>query len=239
MDLEISASHFAKTAFDPPSHIKMFLISKKISQKILPSFAVNIVSADCIALLGSEAISRHDDDKFDTYTLRWRHNGRDSVPNHQPHDCLLNRLFRRRSKKTSKRRVTGRTVICCFSCRWAVSPGMLCRPRAGQNQKDIKTRKHGPSSAPETEVKPAIASRVAKGVKWTPPTRRRRRLLAPQNEAPRRAASVGAAAAVAHGKIIVTSWHGNAFCFTSPLWRDTTGHKGPSNAMGVVGDKKG
>ena len=32
---------------------------------------------------------------------------RDSVSNHQPHDCLLNRLFRRRSKKTSKLRVTG------------------------------------------------------------------------------------------------------------------------------------
>ena len=35
------------------------------------------------------------------------HNGRDSVSNHQPHDCLLNRLFRRRSNKTSKLRVTG------------------------------------------------------------------------------------------------------------------------------------
>ena len=40
-------------------------------------------------------------------TLRWRQNGRDSVSNHQPHDCLLNRLFRRRSKKTSKLLVTG------------------------------------------------------------------------------------------------------------------------------------
>ena len=39
--------------------------------------------------------------------LQWRHNGRNSVSNHQPHDCLLNRLFRRRSKKTSKLRVTG------------------------------------------------------------------------------------------------------------------------------------
>ena len=37
----------------------------------------------------------------------WRHNGRNSVRNHQPHDCLRNRLFRRRSKKTSKLRVTG------------------------------------------------------------------------------------------------------------------------------------
>ena len=40
-------------------------------------------------------------------TLLWRHNGRDGVSNHQPHDCLLNRLFRRRSKQTSKLRVTG------------------------------------------------------------------------------------------------------------------------------------
>ena len=40
-------------------------------------------------------------------TLRWRHNGRDSVSNLHPHDCLLNRLFRHRSKKTAKLRVTG------------------------------------------------------------------------------------------------------------------------------------
>ena len=38
---------------------------------------------------------------------RWCHNGPHVVSNHQPHDCLLNRLFRRRSKKTSKLRVTG------------------------------------------------------------------------------------------------------------------------------------
>ena len=40
-------------------------------------------------------------------TLRWRHNERDGVSNHQPHVCLLNRSIRRRSKKTSKLRVTG------------------------------------------------------------------------------------------------------------------------------------
>ena len=39
--------------------------------------------------------------------LQWRHNGRSGISNHQPHDCLLNRLFRHRSKKTSKLRVTG------------------------------------------------------------------------------------------------------------------------------------
>ena len=42
--------------------------------------------------------------------LRWRHNGLDSVSSHQPHDCLLNRSFGRRSKKTSKLRVTGLCV---------------------------------------------------------------------------------------------------------------------------------
>ena len=28
--------------------------------------------------------------------LQWRHTGPDGVSNHQPYDCLLNRLFRRR-----------------------------------------------------------------------------------------------------------------------------------------------
>ena len=49
------------------------------------------------------------------FTLRWRHNGHDGISNHQPHDCLLNRLFRRRSKKTSKLRVTG---LCAGNSLW-------------------------------------------------------------------------------------------------------------------------
>ena len=32
-------------------------------------------------------------------TLPWRHNERDGASNHQPHNCLLNLLFGRRSKK--------------------------------------------------------------------------------------------------------------------------------------------
>ena len=42
-----------------------------------------------------------------TMILTWCHNARDSVSNHLPHDCLLNRLFGRRSNKTSKLRATG------------------------------------------------------------------------------------------------------------------------------------
>ena len=41
------------------------------------------------------------------FVLKWRHNGRDCISNHQSHDCLPKGLFRRRSKKTSKLRVTG------------------------------------------------------------------------------------------------------------------------------------
>ena len=37
----------------------------------------------------------------------WRHNEHDGVSNHQPHDCLFNSLFGRRSKNTPKLRVTG------------------------------------------------------------------------------------------------------------------------------------
>ena len=52
-----------------------------------------------------------------TWTIRCLHHSRFitmtsyySVSNHQPHGCLLNRLFRRRWKKTSKLRVTGLCV---------------------------------------------------------------------------------------------------------------------------------
>ena len=56
-------------------------------------------------------------------TLRWRHNDHDGVSNHQPHGCLLNRLFRRRSKKTSKLRVTD---LCAGN-----SPGPVNSPHKG------------------------------------------------------------------------------------------------------------
>ena len=40
-------------------------------------------------------------------TLQWSHTEPDGVSNHMPRNCLLNRLYRHRSKKTSKLRVTG------------------------------------------------------------------------------------------------------------------------------------
>ena len=49
----------------------------------------------------------NDDARSVTCPSHWRHNDHDGASNHQPHCCLLNRLFRRRSKKTTKLRVTG------------------------------------------------------------------------------------------------------------------------------------
>ena len=54
---------------------------------------------------------------------RWSHNGHRGVSNHQPHDCLLNRLFRRRSMKTSNLRVTGHCA--------GNSPGPVNSPHKG------------------------------------------------------------------------------------------------------------
>ena len=57
------------------------------------------------------------------FSLHWRHNDHDGVLNHQPRGCLPKRLFRRRSKKTSKLRVTG---ICVGN-----SPGPVNSPHKG------------------------------------------------------------------------------------------------------------
>ena len=51
-------------------------------------------------------------------SLRWRHDGRAGVSTHQPHECLLNFLFRHRSKKTSKLRVT---CLCEGNSPWPVN----------------------------------------------------------------------------------------------------------------------
>ena len=65
--------------------------------------------------------------RLDTDTLSaslyWRHNDHDGVSNHQPHGCLLNRLFGRRSTKTPKLCVTG---LCAGN-----SPGPVNSPHKG------------------------------------------------------------------------------------------------------------
>ena len=51
--------------------------------------------------------ANHVYNSWNILSLLWRHNGDECVSNHQPHDCLFNRLFGRWSKETPKLRVTG------------------------------------------------------------------------------------------------------------------------------------
>ena len=78
----------------------------------------------CNTSLRSAAFHRSCLKSSSPLSLHWRHNDHDSVSNHQPHECLLNRLFRRRSKKTSKLRVTG---LCVGN-----SPGPVNSPHKAQ-----------------------------------------------------------------------------------------------------------
>ena len=54
---------------------------------------INIEAADDLEKEGPSAVRASA-----AMSLRWRHNAHDGVSNHLPHDCLLNRLFGRRSK---------------------------------------------------------------------------------------------------------------------------------------------
>ena len=76
-----------------------------ISENVFPC---NLTSTRCNFKWGPRA-TRINPRLYDyqSGTLQWRHNERNGVSNHQHHDCLLHRLFRRKSKKTSKLRVTG------------------------------------------------------------------------------------------------------------------------------------
>ena len=71
-------------------------------------FDVDSIKPDKFLVCNGTQIDFHDlEICTHIYTVLWRHNDGDGVSNHQPHDCLLNCLFRRRPKKTSKLRVTG------------------------------------------------------------------------------------------------------------------------------------
>ena len=60
-----------------------------------------------LLIIETEQSEGKPDQSNNAVELKWRHNDRDGVSNHQPHDCLLNGLFRRKSTKTSELRITG------------------------------------------------------------------------------------------------------------------------------------
>ena len=84
-------------------------------------------------------------------TLLWRHNERDSVSNHHHLRCLLNRLFRRRSKITSKLRVAG-------LCAWN-SPviGQFPAQRASNAENDPIWWRHHGNSNPLRNIRKSVS----------------------------------------------------------------------------------
>ena len=71
--------------------------------RFLSGLDIGLAHAIDILLRGRPGPAYH---KYIMTSLQWSHNERDGVPNHRRIYCLLNRLFRRRSKKTWKLRVT-------------------------------------------------------------------------------------------------------------------------------------
>ena len=91
-------------------------------------------------------------------SLRWRHNDHAGVSNHQPHGCLLNRLSRRRSKKTSKLRVAG---LCAVN-----SPGTGEFPaQMASNAENVSIwwRHHAYSNTIEDRHRVAVVTIFSKG----------------------------------------------------------------------------
>ena len=76
--------------------LRRYVRAHILSLLIIPIYYVGLVN---ISIKSQKSIYK--------LSLRWRHNDHAGVSNHQPHGCLLNRLFRRKSKKTSKPRITG------------------------------------------------------------------------------------------------------------------------------------
>ena len=93
-------------------HVSIYLIIKychlfiySYSTEINRSFVITAVfhSTFVITINIYDASRRY----FIKYHKKWRQKERNGNSIHQPHDCLLNSLLRRRSEKTSKLHVTG------------------------------------------------------------------------------------------------------------------------------------
>ena len=109
----------------PLIYIKMTFFLDSIQKNLIETYTdISVMLRSCRGSVSSH-LYFNQDHYFDVIMVRWRlksppdcystvHSGADKrkhqsdgVLNHQPRDCLLNRSFRRRSKKTFKLRVTG------------------------------------------------------------------------------------------------------------------------------------
>ena len=99
----IMSSYGHSSPIAGPLWMQLFADKQRILRSKRPQCGVMMVS---LLLTWISVRTNHRQNSKD-WPLQWRHNGRNGVSDQQPYDCLLNRLFRRRSNKTSKLRVTG------------------------------------------------------------------------------------------------------------------------------------
>ena len=133
-------------------------------------------------------------------SLHWGHNGRDNVSNHQPHDCFLNGLLRRRSNKTVKLRVTG---LCTGN-----SPGTGEFPaQRASNAENVSTwwRHHVCGTGQYYPCRPRL---LVLGQSWL--------WINPE---------IWYGYMYYTNPNTMTSSNGNIFRVTGPLWGEFTGHR--------------
>ena len=95
-------SPVAHTSALTPTYIKSqklpnWPISKELGlgRMLLPHWKLLFISLCALKYHVSKSPRR----MYNVHTLQWRHNERDGVSNDQPHDCLLNRLFKAQIKE--------------------------------------------------------------------------------------------------------------------------------------------
>ena len=96
-----------KTVLCPEWQITHRTASTSSDNGLVPNRHKTNYLSETMTIMFTEACIHHSAPTSVPIPLQWRHNGRDGVSNQRRLDCLLNRLFRRRSKKTSKFCVTG------------------------------------------------------------------------------------------------------------------------------------
>ena len=75
---------------------------------LLTGYPTNYVHVSCFCYVVMWLVSLSWVTPLDlSYPWQWRHKEHNGLSNHQPRGCLFNRLFRRKSKKIWKLRVTG------------------------------------------------------------------------------------------------------------------------------------
>ena len=95
-----SDTHYDVTVMNKSPHFRICYCVQLLFKLVWCIIPLNMLTKDKGNQLG---IFRSNFTNVLAFSLHWRHNERDSVSNHQPHDCLLSCLFRRKENTKALR----------------------------------------------------------------------------------------------------------------------------------------